>query len=84
MIYNAKVDDHYVGESDSMNLTLVLFPAVTAVFFILFSRSKKYYRKTVESYGEAYAGMFFRIMRICGYLLLAGSVGMFLLIIYTL
>ncbi len=66
-----------------MNLTLVLFPVVTAVFFILFSRSQKYYQKTVESYGESYARMLFKIMGVCGYLLLAGSVGMFLLIIYT-
>ena len=66
-----------------MKLLVIITPFLIALFFITFSRSEKYYQKTVESYGEAYARLFFRMMGLCGYVLLIGSAALCLFFIFS-
>ena len=65
-----------------MKLIIIITPFLIALFFIIFSRSENYYQKTVESYGEDYARMFFRMMSLLGYVLFIGSAAWCLIITY--
>jgi hypothetical protein len=66
-----------------MNLSIFLYSLLGSIFLILFSRSDKYYDKTVEAHGEKFADKIFQIMKVGGYLMLVGALFMLILIVTT-
>lgn len=62
-------------------MAVFIYSILASVALILFSRSQKYYQKTIDAYGKKFAENTFKIMKVCGYLMLIGAVGMLILII---
>ena len=66
-----------------MDRAVLIYAMLVSIIFIWFSKNQKYYKKTVDSYGKIFADRIFRVIKLCGYLMLSGSVCFLIIIVYS-
>lgn len=66
-----------------MDWAIVAYSAIASIVLLWFSKSRKYYEKTVDAYGKSFAKKTFAVIKFCGYLMMIGTICILILIIYT-
>jgi len=67
-----------------MDWAILIYAILASIVFIWFSRKQKYYQKTADTYGREYADKIFKVIKLCGYLMLIGSVCYLIFLIFLL
>jgi len=66
-----------------MDNAVIIYAFLVSIIFIWFSKNQKYYKKTVDTYGNKFADMTFNILKLCGYLMLSGGIIFLIISIYS-
>jgi len=64
-----------------MDYATLIYAILASLLCELFSRNRKYYQKTADSYGTEFADKIFRTIKICGRLMLIGGIFYLILIL---